>query len=386
MKILMMQKNGCCIRNYKFAKVLKDRGHEVGLFTDGHTPEQVYSKNGMLKDSDAYTRVHRVKPFTDFAEMHKVIETFGYEILHAHNEPDIYAMLGMANKYNLPVIHNCHDIVSATWRKDVMKEPELNDLLTLEALAFKKADGVIFVADGLVEIAKNLYGDIGTNHKVFWNTPLKSFIPIDNELLPKLSVKDGRVHIVYEGGLNISPNVNGSVPERYYIHHFLDIIRQAEGKVAIHIYTPQYNEHIDAYFLPYKKEGLYYEGAVDPSELIKTLSQFDVGYFGNCSHNPGLNYINALPNKMFEYFAAGLPMISDNTVISCVKFAEKYPEYTKIYKGVSDCIHIVKELGTPSLDRFRFVFDDYASEIENFHERLIKGEPSVEEASNGGEN
>ena len=385
LKILMMQKNACCIRNYKFARVLKERGHEVGLFTDGQTPQQCYSKNNLLKDEDAYTRVHRVPLFSDYFELVKVIKEHGYQILHAHNEPDSYALLAQANPFGLPMIHNCHDIVSATWRIDMFKEAEKNDLMSLESLALKRSDSIIFPAEGLIDIAKDKYGEIAENQGVFWSTPVKSFIPKDEELLPKLSEKDGKIHIVYAGGFNITANVNGVVPERFYMNFFLDLLRYANDDVMIHVYTPGMSDDILSHLMPFKKDGLIYEGSVDPSDLIKALSQYDYGFFGNCSPTPGLNYINALPNKMFEYFSAGLPMISDESVISVVKFSEKHPDYAKIYKTAADCYKLLKEgMGAPSIDRFKFVFDDYGEELENFHRRLM-GESATEEVSDAGE-
>jgi len=372
MKILMMQQNACCIRNYKFAKVLKDLGHEVGLFTNGATPEDIYSK-GVLKNEDAYTRVHKVKSGTEFKSLMEIIKEYEYQVLHAHNEPDYYAALGISNIYNLPIIHNCHDIVSETWRGILISERELNELMLFEALTIKNSDATIFVNKKIMESAKEKYGEIKGEGYVFSNYPLKSFIPTDAELKPKLSEKDGFIHIVYEGGFTIQANINGLVPERYYLPLFLDILENSSN-IKLHIYTPTFDENIDSYLLPYKKNGLIYEGSIDSSNLITTISQYDYGIFGLANKRNLLkNYLYSLPNKMFEYFAAGLPLLADYRLYSINKFSEKYPNYVKVYKSVDDIYKIINSAKKlHEIDRFKFVFDDYASEIEALHRSLIE--------------
>ena len=66
---------------------------------------------------------------------------------------------------------------------------------------------------------------------------------------------------------------------------------------------------------PYKQAGignpyLHYEGALPPKELYRELTRYD---YGLLPFMPSINIMHlntALPNKLYEYIAAGLPVVS----------------------------------------------------------------------------
>lgn len=56
-------------------------------------------------------------------------------------------------------------------------------------------------------------------------------------------------------------------------------------------------------------ENVLFKGWVEPAEIPRILRDHDVGIV--CLH-PTPNYFNAMPVKMFEYMASGLPVIASN--------------------------------------------------------------------------
>ncbi len=56
-------------------------------------------------------------------------------------------------------------------------------------------------------------------------------------------------------------------------------------------------------------EKVEYSGWIDPNDILHKMIQSDAGIV--CVH-PITNYLTALPVKLFEYMAAGLPVITSN--------------------------------------------------------------------------
>lgn len=66
-----------------------------------------------------------------------------------------------------------------------------------------------------------------------------------------------------------------------------------------------------------RRANIHYAPAVDPAELLRFTAAADVGLVG--VENVCLSYFHSLPNKLFEYLTAGLPIIVPD-----------FPEMTRI--------------------------------------------------------
>ena len=81
----------------------------------------------------------------------------------------------------------------------------------------------------------------------------------------------------------------------------------AEG-IEVHIYPSRHNS--DYQSLADIVPNFIYHRSLSPEKLFKEITQYDFGWAG---FNDTLNRVHldtALPNKLFEYIACGLPVIS----------------------------------------------------------------------------
>ncbi len=81
----------------------------------------------------------------------------------------------------------------------------------------------------------------------------------------------------------------------------------AEG-IEVHIYPSRDNSDYQA--LSDTVPNIFYHPRLPPDKLLNEITQYDFGWAG---FNDTLNKVHmdtALPNKLFEYIACGLPVIS----------------------------------------------------------------------------
>jgi glycosyltransferase involved in cell wall biosynthesis len=157
-------------------------------------------------------------------------------------------------------------------------------------------DARIHVSQGLLDYIRGKYG--AKREIVFHNYVSRSLAP--RSFREKLSEKDGDVHVVYEGTLL---SLSGDHYDLKGI--FNDLARHG---YHVHIYDSHSNQ--DYARLAETHDSIHYHGHKDPRELSYEITQYDYGWAGfNVAKNRD-HLDMALPNKLFEYLASGLPVLS----------------------------------------------------------------------------
>jgi hypothetical protein len=118
MRILFFQESPC-IRNWKMANALTTKGHEVDLMYVVRRPSDMY--NGL--NEGIYGKMIKMDSLIHLFDL---LERPPYDLIHFHNEPDIWSIAGLLAK--CPIIHDTHDLISTR------QKPSL-DLLILEGVA-----------------------------------------------------------------------------------------------------------------------------------------------------------------------------------------------------------------------------------------------------------
>lgn len=149
-----------------------------------------------------------------------------------------------------------------------------------------------------------------------------SFIPIDDEFFDrKLSKKDGKIHLVYVGGVyhNHPPHFNT-------IDVFRRIIDQG---LHLHVYATNFEKiKKEKDYNELKKTGLFHlHRPIYGEQFHREISKCDWGiyiFYRNFKIKRKIPVDNAFGNKISSYIEAGLPVISNSELEFVSKIIRKF--------------------------------------------------------------
>lgn len=172
----------------------------------------------------------------------------------------------------------------------------------LEGVLIKNVDAVITVSDGIADWYKQAYGIKRPN--VIMNVPEWKDIQKHN-LFAEENAEDnaelaGKKIFLYQGGLSAGRGIE------YMLEAFSK--RRDNKAVLMFMGYGSLAEKIKEAAKVY--DNIFYHEAVAPQKLWKYTASADYGLV--CIENTCLSYYYSLPNKLFEYAMAGIPMILTN--------------------------------------------------------------------------
>lgn len=283
----------CCVRVLKQALAEIAKGYEVHLIT-GMLPI-TYNKFSTVSfycigewykgtfSPAIHQLANAVKMLSDKAD-----------IFHVHNEPDWIACVVGENKGKAKMVWDIHDLTSIRSHKE---EPD-------ERRAIELSDGMITISEPYRKHIVELYKYEKPSQTVH------SCVPEHLYVNKPLSHIDG---IVYEGGVNPVISTINFLPYR----NFAGFLKWCnEHNIDFHLFPadPQFD------YSYYRENGANLYPSKPFHLLMQELSRFDFGFAGTPVPDP--EFGGAMPNKIFEYAAAGLPSMVFNAT-TAGEFVEK---------------------------------------------------------------
>ena len=338
-----------CIRNYKMALALRSRGHRVSLAYSKARLSQMYTG---LSD-EAYDECIQVANFRQLWDMSK-----NYDLLHCHNEPDVMTVAALAGE--APVVHDTHDLISLRAGGD-------QSLGFFEGVANRGAGGRVYTTAFQYEEAKKLYGVNGRS-LVFSNYASQADLP--KRALPKLSAADGQTHLVYEGG--ISQTAHRDFSELFF---FL-----AQNGLHIHIYPVRYDPNLAGVFG--QSPNIHYHQPASPKDIMEKMTQYDVGIIPFNLEKGNRRFLDSTQaNKLYEYLAAGLPVVTSNLATYREFFAQNPAGFT--FENGEEILAKLPGLrqSVQGLDLTSFVktYEGEIQRLEEFYLELLGQKPAQPE-------
>jgi len=325
-----------CVRLWRTAKVLQKNGWEVYLGQMQSTLTEYFKLD--------YSPFKEVFEMSSRGGFHHIKEYF--DIVHSHNEPDTLsamAALSMKNS-STGLVHDCHDFVSA---KAGVRLHEHDRIVELMANTF--VDLAVYCSEHQYQHVQGLIRENMPKSVILFNAPLEEYIP---KTLPDKKVNKNKPKIVYAGTIR---EVKES--HRYFIDEFMKILKMG---YELYVYAPHVPKEYDKMFRGFR--NAHNMGHCNYPDLIKELSQYDFGImpFQITRENyPHLRH--GLPNKLFEYFSAGLPVISkagmdaSNVIIEGEKLGY-------VYNDIDEIRTEIPKLWDIEVPRFKWTAD---KEVEN---------------------
>jgi glycosyltransferase involved in cell wall biosynthesis len=293
-----------CIRTLKYAKALKHAlGSKVAisLAHAGHDLSALYGYGEEYFDNISRRKRGSLNSFVS-----KAINETQPDIIHSHNAPDHLTTAATRVSDNVPVIHDTHEVLSVhhsgyfSWDN----KTSLSRYAWEEKAANERSEARIYATEGIGRYIQHRYRVNRDKDLVFLNYVSRDYLP--KSFKKKLSDRDGQVHIAYVG------SITSLLKESHY--YLLDIFREiASHKLHIHIHpAPNMITHSNRAYkeLGAKNKFVHYHEHMDRKKLIQQLTQYDYGWAGL---NPAKNRKHleiALPNKVIEYVASGLPVLA----------------------------------------------------------------------------
>lgn len=358
MRVLFLQRQPC-VRALKYAVGLRAAWPELelGFAYQGRTLTQFYGSGDELFDG-WWDLGGTARPA---AELLVVLDEFQPDLIHSHNLPDVLTVLALdLVGDDIPVVHDIHDLQSLrhTPYRDGFPEPV--DPLGLERAAIEGASALITVSPELVDVVRTRYG-LPPRTLVLGNLALRR----DRvATLPERNGDGDLRTVVYEGSLSTDGG-------HYDLRDLFRTIADAGLPVVIHPSRPT-GAYED---LAAEVAGIRCSAPLDPAALMKALPRYDVGWAG---FNAGLNAEHldtVLPNKLFEYLGAGLPVVTLREHRALRRFVEE-EGVGVVLDDVADVGDAVRGLdltlmrATVAAKRDRFTFEAQAVEVIALYREL----------------
>lgn len=197
--------------------------------------------------------------------------------------------------YGAKLIYDTHELETETngsrgFRKKLGK--------WVERLLIKKADHVFVVSENIADWYRDTYKI--TRPTVVLNAPREQQVEKNDYFRETFGLRKDQVIVLYQGGLAAGRGVD----------LLLEIFKKRTDDKVVIVFMGYGNLEKDIQEASKSHNNIFLHKAVPPNVLLSYTVSADVGI--SFIENICLSYYYCMPNKLFEYAMAGLPVIVSN--------------------------------------------------------------------------
>ncbi|MGB0868320.1 MAG: glycosyltransferase [Flavobacteriales bacterium] len=219
------------------------------------------------------------------------------------NDLDTLPACHLASKLKRkPLIVDLHELFSEV--PEVVARPKVQKVWKrIESYYLPKQKHVITVCKSIADHYEKLYG---IHLEVVRNIPMRNEDSIEN------IQKNSHITLLYQGAVNLGRGIETMVESMVYLPSQFKLWIVGSGDLSENISNLITENNV--------QDRVKMFGRVEPEELKKLTPQAHLGL--SLEENLGLNYYYALPNKLFDYLHAQIPMV-----------VSPFPEMSAIVEG-----------------------------------------------------
>ncbi len=213
------------------------------------------------------------------------------ELLYANDLDTLLPNFLVSKLSSCKLIYDSHEYFTEV--PELISRPRTRSFwLKLEKSIFPKLKNVITVNQKLAEIYTLKYKVPVT---VIRNVP-KAILK--KELKPIVFLKKDQKMIIYQGALNMGRGLELMIDAMVYLKNY-QLVLAGDGDIIEQLKLRVVTNHL--------QQQVIFPGKLQPEELRELTQQADLGL--SLEEDMGLNYRYCLPNKVFDYIHAGIPIL-----------------------------------------------------------------------------
>lgn len=237
----------------------------------------------------------------------------GADVFHSHDLNTLRVGAICKDKTGAKLVYDSHELQT---ERNRMTPTQKRKAIAEEGRYLPSADAMIVAGPSWIDWNRELYGAVPDTSVVLLNVPEQSAIDTTKDLRQALAIADKDRIVLYQG----------SIQENRGIEPAIDAVEQLTDVVLIIV---GYGHHRPVLEDLVRRRGLTdkvkFFGPVANNELISYSASADVGLANIV--NSSISYNTTLPNKLFEYAMAGIPVVgSEDSAIGTIVVDQRIGE------------------------------------------------------------